>query len=137
MEALWWPVQIDRMTLEAEHVQDPSVAPVDHQPPSQQPPVWRGLPVQMQLPPHTGPVKVGCFLVCCMAHCVMIQHIGHCLMPCEAVGCVQIPHPLNQQQSVYRSLQSIDPISLVILPHLTLPSLTSDVHAGDPSADRG
>lgn len=46
------------MTLEAEHVQDPSVAPIDHQPASQTPPVWRGLPVQMQLPPHTGPVKV-------------------------------------------------------------------------------
>lgn len=51
-------LQIERMTLEAEHVQDPSVAPIDHQPASQTPPVWRGLPVQMQLPPHTGPVKV-------------------------------------------------------------------------------
>ena len=51
-------MQIERMTLEAEHVQDPSVAPIDHQPASQTPPVWRGLPVQMQLPPHTGPVKV-------------------------------------------------------------------------------
>lgn len=50
------------MTLEAEHVQDPSIAPVDHQPASQTPPVWRGLPVQMQLPPHTGPVKVGVLL---------------------------------------------------------------------------
>lgn len=51
-------MQIERMTLEAEHVQDPSVAPVDHRPAAQNPPVWRGLPVQMQLPPHTGPVKV-------------------------------------------------------------------------------
>lgn len=51
-------LQIERMTLEAEHVQDPSVAPIDHQSASQTPPAWRGLPVQMQLPPHTGPVKV-------------------------------------------------------------------------------
>lgn len=51
-------LQIERLTLEAEHVQDPSVAPIDHRPGSQEPPAWRGLPVQMQLPPQTGPVKV-------------------------------------------------------------------------------
>ena len=51
-------LQIERMTLEAEHAQDPSIAPIDHQPTSQAPPVWRGHPVQMQLPPQTGPVKV-------------------------------------------------------------------------------
>ncbi len=46
------------MTLEAEHTQDPAVAPADHRAPSQTPPAWRGHPVQMQLPPKTGPVKV-------------------------------------------------------------------------------
>ncbi len=51
-------LQIERMTLEAEHTEDPTVAPVDHHPPSQTPPAWRGHPVQMQLPPKTGPVKV-------------------------------------------------------------------------------
>jgi len=51
-------LQIERMTLEAEHTQDPALAPVDHCAPSQTPPAWRGHPVQMQLPPKTGPVKV-------------------------------------------------------------------------------
>ena len=77
-------MQIDRMTLEAEHVQDPSVAPVDHQPASQTPPVWRGLPVQMQLPPHTGPVKVDIFSTSYIM--LMIKHIGWRLMPFETVG---------------------------------------------------
>lgn len=54
----WHCLQIERMTLEAEHVQDPSIAPIDHAPASRTPPVWRGHPVQMQLPPQTGPVKV-------------------------------------------------------------------------------
>ncbi|DBA86334.1 TPA: hypothetical protein ACH3X2_005568 [Trebouxia sp. C0005] len=51
-------LRIERMTLEAEHTQDPAVAPADHRAPSQTPPTWRGHPVQMQLPPKTGPVKV-------------------------------------------------------------------------------
>ncbi|DBA95519.1 TPA: hypothetical protein ACH3X3_013374 [Trebouxia sp. C0006] len=51
-------LRIERMTLEAEHTQDPALAPVDHRAPSQTLPAWRGHPVQMQLPPKTGPVKV-------------------------------------------------------------------------------
>ncbi|KAL0049175.1 hypothetical protein WJX82_008170 [Trebouxia sp. C0006] len=50
-------LRIERMTLEAEHTQDPALAPVDHRAPSQTLPAWRGHPVQMQLPPKTGPVK--------------------------------------------------------------------------------
>ena len=59
------------MTLEAEHVQDPSIAPIDHVPASQTPPVWRGHPVQMQLPPQTGPVKV---TTACRSLGVIVSH---------------------------------------------------------------
>lgn len=73
--------QIERLTLEAEHVQDPSVAPRDHSNPNAAAPAWRGLPVQMQLPPNTGPVKVSlaphASIICSVALIFMLPHLTH------------------------------------------------------------
>lgn len=75
-------MQIERLTLEAEHVQDPSVAPRDHSNPNAAAPAWRGLPVQMQLPPNTGPVKVShaphAYIICSIALVPMSPHVMHC-----------------------------------------------------------
>ena len=50
-------LQIERMSLEAEHMGDPAVAPRDQQGhPSS--PAWRAEPVKLELPPRQPPILV-------------------------------------------------------------------------------